>query len=525
LDTSEISIMALPQGFVLEQDQDTSVSTLPAGFQLESSAGQVASAAPQQPEQPSMVSELGRQLGLTAKPLIRGLSFAPNAVADFLAGATNLGFMATGSEQRAPYLSQAQQQALNQTFPTPRPGLESAVQTGAEAVAGLMTPGMRVPMAQQAEGATARSIGTRAGAEAAGTATGAIAGEQAAKLTEEAGFNPLVSLAAGLATGTVVGSGTGKAGFALASPRQTPVTVEQIRQQATQGYRTMDDAGVALRSESIKKNLVPSLEKSLARENYDPEILSAHKPIQENLKLLDKIVSDPFVDFGRLEKVRSTFSGLSQGTDDTARLAKAVTSEIDSFMGNLKSKDTLALSGGSPKDAFKALENARKDWRNQSRAQVLQDILESASAVVEGKGGAISDILRNKMVNLTSNTEKMKMFSTSEQNVIKAATKATDLEGFLNILSKFNPQRGLAQASMTTTGLTSSAVGSGPAQLAGFGLTGLGTAGYLADKTLESVRRKEVQNLISQIASGNLQAPKQGFAVPGLFGAVTGTTE
>jgi hypothetical protein len=262
----------------------------------------------------------------------------------------------------------------------------------------------------------------------------------------------------------------------------------------------------------------------LARENYDPEILSAHKPIQENLKLLDKIVSDPFVDFGRLEKVRSTFSGLSQGTDDTARLAKAVTSEIDSFMGNLKSKDTLALSGGSPKDAFKALENARKDWRNQSRAQVLQDILESASAVVEGKGGAISDILRNKMVNLTSNTEKMKMFSTSEQNVIKAATKATDLEGFLNILSKFNPQRGLAQASMTTTGLTSSAVGSGPAQLAGFGLTGLGTAGYLADKTLESVRRKEVQNLISQIASGNLQAPKQGFAVPGLFGAVTGTT-
>lgn len=477
-----------------------------------------------QPEQPSMVSELGRQLGLTAKPLIRGLSFAPNAVADFLAGATNLGFMAAGSEQRAPYLSQVQQEGLARTFPTPRPGLESSVQIGAEAVAGLMTPGMRLPMAQQAEGATARSIGTRAGAEAAGTATGAIAGEQASQLTEEAGFNPWVSLAVGLATGTVVGSGTGKLGFTLASPRQAPITVDQIRQRATQGYRTMDEAGVALRSASVKKELVPSIQKSLTNENYDPEIVAAHKPIQENLKLLDKVVSDPFVDFARLEKIRSTFSGLSQGTDDTARLAKTVTADIDSFMGNLKSKDTLTLSGGSSKEAFKALENARKDWRNQSRAQVLQDILESASAVVEGKGGAISDVLRNKMVNLTSNTEKMKMFSTSEQNVIKAATRATDLEGFLNILAKFNPQRGLAQASMATTGLTSSAVGSGPAQLAGFGLTGLGASGYLADKALESVRRKEVQNLISQIASGNLQAPKQGFAVPGLFGAVTGTT-
>lgn len=477
-----------------------------------------------QPEQPSMVSEAGRQLGLAAKAGIRGLSFAPNAVADFLSGATNLGFMAAGSERRAPYLSQLQQEALTQTFPTPRPGLESAVQTGAEAVAGMMTPGMRLPMAQQAEGATARSIGTRAGSEAAGTAAGAMAGEQASQFTEEAGFNPWVSLAAGLATGTVVGSGTGKLGFTLASPRQAPVTVEQIRQRATQGYQAMDDAGVALRSGSIKKDLVPSIQKALSNENYDPEILTTHKPIQENLKLLDKVVSDPFVDFGRLEKIRSTFSGLSKGTDDTARLAKAVTSEIDSFMGNLKSKDTLSLSGGSSKEAFKALENARKDWRNQSRAQVLQDILESASAVVEGKGGAISDILRNKMVNLTSNTEKMKMFSTSEQNVIKAATKATDLEGFLNIVAKFNPQRGLAQASMATTGLTSSAVGTGPAQMAGFGLTGMGAAGYLADKTLESVRRKEVQDLISQIASGNLQAPKQGFAVPGLFGAMTGAT-
>lgn len=477
----------------------------------------------EQPQQPSVSSELGRQLGLTARGGIRGLSFAPNAVADFLAGATNLGLMAVGSERRAPYLSQLQQEALTQTFPTPKPGLESAIQTGVEAVAGLMTPGMRLPMAPQAEGATSKEIGKRAGAEAAGTAAGAMAGEQAAKMTQEAGFNPWVSLAVGLATGTVVGSGTGKLGFTLASPRKEPITIDQIRQRASQGYKAMDEAGVALRSESVKNNLVPSIQKSLANENYDPNILTAHKPIQENLKLLDKIVSDPFVDFNRLEKIRSTFSNLSQGTDDTARLARTVTSEIDAFLGNLKNKDTLAISGGSSKDAIKALENARKDWRNQSRAQVLQDILESASAVVEGKGGPISDVLRNKMVNLTSNVEKMKMFSTAEQNVIRAATKATDLESFLTIMAKFNPQRGLAQASMATTGLTSSAVGTGPAQMVGYGLTGMGAAGFAADKALTAMRRREVQDLIGQIASGNLQAPKEGFAIPGLFGATIGT--
>ena len=149
--------------------------------------------------------------------------------------------------------------------------------------------------------------------------------------------------------------------------------------------------------------------------------------------------------------------------------------------------------------------------------------MDSASAVVEGKGGAISDVLRNKMVNLTSNVDKMKMFSTAEQNVIKAATKATDLEGFLSLLAKFNPQRGVAQASILTSGLTAAGAGTGSAQLAGLGATGMAGAGFLADKALAAGRRKEVADLISQIASGNLEAPKQGFAVPGLFGAAIGT--
>ena len=155
---------------------------------------------------------------------------------------------------------------------------------------------------------------------------------------------------------------------------------------------------------------------------------------------------------------------------------------------------------------------------------MLQDILDSASAVVEGKGGAISDVLRNKMVNLTSNVDKMKMFSTAEQNVIKAATKATDLEGFLTIMSKFNPQRGLAQASIVTSGVPMAATGTGPTQMAGLGMTTMGGLGYLSDKALAAGRRREVQDLINQIVSGNLQPPKQGFAVPGLFGATLGVT-
>lgn len=476
----------------------------------------------QAPNEPSMLSELGRQAGLTARAGIAGLSAAPNAIADFVSGAANLGLQAAGSEKRVPYLSQLQQEALDKTLPKPRPGLESAMQTGAEAVAGMMTPGMRLPMAQQAEGATARQLATRGGAEAVGTAVGAMAGEAAAKQAMELTGSPWASLAAGLATGTIAGSAAGKGTFAAVGPRKEPVTIQQIRTRASQGYQAMEDAGVTVKASSIKDKLVPNIQESLNKENFDPDIVAAHKPIADNLRLLDKIISDPNVDFKRLEKIRGSFSSMAQGSDDSSRLARVVTSEIDSYVANLSGKDVNAAKGNA-KEALATLAQARDDWRNQSRAQVLQDILDSASAVVEGKGGAISDVLRNKMVNLTSNVDKMKMFSTAEQNVIKAATKATDLEGFLSLLAKFNPQRGVAQASILTSGLTAAGAGTGPAQLAGLGATGMAGTGFLADKALAAGRRKEVADLISQIASGNLEAPKQGFAVPGLFGATIGT--
>lgn len=475
-------------------------------------------------EQPSVVSELGRQLGLTARAGITGLSSVPNAVADFLSGAANLGLMAAGSEQRVPYLSQAQQQALNQILPTPKPGLEQAVQTGAEAVAGMMTPGLRVPMTQQAEGATAREIAARGLSEAAGVAIGAMAGEQAAQKATELTGSPWAGLAAGLVTGTLVGSGTGKAAFSVAGPRAEPVTIDQIKRRASQGYQTLEDAQVKVDANSIKNKLVPKLTAELDKNNYDPQLVRAHGAIEDNLKLLDKLMADPQVDFTRLEKVRSAFSSLATGQDDTSRLAKIAVNQIDSYLANLSPKDIKSATGADAKGALQALDQARADWRNQARAQVIQDLLDSATARIEGATGPTGDIIKRNLVNLTANVEKMKMFSTREQNVIKAAAKATDMETLLSLMAKFNPERGYAQSAVTGSALTGALLGQGPVNAASMGYLGASGAGYVADKALANMRRREVQNLVSQVASGNLQAPKEGFAIPGLFGAALGTT-
>ena len=464
----------------------------------------------------SLAEGLGRQLGLAARYGVRGASSIPNAVADFGAGLYNVGANLVGSESRMPYLSQVQEQALQQMFPSPETPLEKNVQTAAEAVAGMKIPGVQAPTLAANVPETAGAIARRAGAEAAATATGAVVGENVANAATEFTGSPWAGLAAGLATGTVVGSGTGKLVSSATTPRNQPVTIQEIRNRASRGYTAMEDAGVSINKQSIDKNLLPAIDRAMTAENLDPSLVSAHKPIAEELASARKAMSSPYTSFTTLERIRSNFSSMAKNDDNTGRIAKQVVNEIDSYLGNLNPKDTISIQGTSTEQAMNALKQARTDWRNQSRAQTLQDILDSAQARTEGTTGPTGDILKKKLVNLTSNVDQMKMFNTREQNVIKAAAKATDLEELLSILAKFNPERGAMQTAMTIG--SASRYDTVPGQV---GLL-LSAGGYGADKALEAVRRKEVQNLISQIASGNLQTPKEGFAVPGLFGATQG---
>lgn len=464
--------------------------------------------------------ELARQAGLTARYGIKGLSSIPNAVADFGAGLYNVGANLVGSESRLPYLSQVQEQALQRVFPSPETPLEKNVQTATEAVAGMKVPGMKAPVlsANAPEIAQVPSaLARRAGAEAAAVGTGAVVGENVAQAAQDYTGSPLAGLAAGLATGTIAGSGTGKFISAMTGPRTQPVTIQDVRNRASRGYTAMEDAGVAINKQSLDKNLLPALNKVAVEENLNPSVVSEHRAITEQIDNARSALSNPFTSFTKLEQVRANFSSLAQNNDNVGRVAKKIVNEIDSYLGSLNPKDTISVQGKTTAEAMDALKSARTDWRNQARAQVLQDILDSAAARAEGSTGPTGDILKRKLVNLTANVDQMKMFNTREQNVIKAAAKATDLETMLSIFAKFNPERGAMQSAMTMGAVSRYDTVPG---MVGMGMS---ASGYAADKALEAVRNREVKNLISQIASGNVQAPKEGFAVPGLFGAIQGS--
>lgn len=470
-------------------------------------------------QEPTLIDRLGRGVGLAARAGIQGVTAIPMAIGDFVAGAQNVANALTGREARVALPSESLKAQLTQAgLPEPQQGLETYATMGAEAAAGgglpkvgvtkVGTQGLEGLARQQA----ARSASNLISSGVAGAVTPAVADSVTA-----VSDNPIVGLAAGLATGTIVGSGTGKLTFNLASPRATPVTIEDVRKAASQSYKQMEDAGVAVRSDSVKNKLFNNIERSLAEFNFNPDVVEAHRPIAQQLKNAQTVLSKPFVSFATLEQLRSEMSGLSTGGDTTAKMARSVVNDIDAYMSKLSPRDTLALGGGTAQDALKNLKDARTGWRNQARAQVLQDILENAQLRAEGSFASKGEKIQQGLLNLATNPDKLSMFSTTEQNIIKAATKTDDVEKLLMGLGRLNPQRGTFQQAMAGTAAYNIDNPQGQA------VTALAASGFGADKLLGAMRQRELKNIINQIASGNLEAPKEGFAVPGLFGATMGS--
>lgn len=503
--------------FLDEEQQPTTNTPMPVATGvrfLDEPAAQTQAAA----QEPSTLDKLGRAVGLTARAGLENVAGIPLAVGDVMAHAQNAANALFGREARVAVPSESLKSQLTQAgLPEAAPGLETYATMGAGAMAGGGLPKIGVMgVGTQGLEQAAKLQATRAASNLVSTGVAGVVTPAVADAVTTAFDNPLVGLAAGLATGTIVGSGTGKLAFNVTSPKNAPVSIEDVRKAASQSYKRMEDAGVAVRSDSVQNKLFSNIQRSLSDLGFNPKVVEAHRPIAQQIENAQSVLSKPFVSFNTLEQLRSEMSGLSTGGDTTAKMARAVVNDIDSYMSKLSPRDTLALGGGTAQEALKNLKDARTGWRNQARAQVLQDILENAQLRAEGSFASKGEKIQQGLLNLATNPDKLSMFSSTEQNIIKAATKTDDMEKLLMGLGRLNPQRGTFQQAMAGTAAYNIDNPQGQA------VTGLAAAGFGADKLLGAMRQRELKGLINQIASGNLEAPKEGFAVPGLFGAAMG---
>jgi hypothetical protein len=465
-----------------------------------------AQVAPTQPAQePSMLSQIGRQLGLTARGAISGAAALPAILAEPIVQGVNL----VAGREVFPNQYQALQSALtNLGLPEPATGVERGVQAGVEALTGV---GSQARLAQASGSALLAPFGQDVAQQAAAAVPAAIAAQATSERAAEVGFSPTANVAATLAVGTLAGITGAKAQRGLTAERVPAVTMDQVKNEAAKAYGRVDNSGVTIKPKPIL-DAIDDIERGLvSKENFNPK-LDTHRPVQEIIDQMRSMVGTQRVSFTQLDQLRQTASALARESKEpaTRRLAAKVVEGIDRKATQLQPTDLLT-GRGNLQGALKDVKEARDSWRRVSKATILEDALNVAEARALDPKASEGELIRTQFKTLAANKEKMRLFSKEEQEAIRRVVSGEGSEKVLALLARFNPER-----SQLMTGLT---IGAGFANPYVAGATA--ATGIAADKALAAIQRNAAQNVIARILSGQIPPPRSNASWRALVEAET----
>ena len=456
--------------------------------------------APVQPQQQErgLVDSLGRQAGLAGRAIVSGLSSPVNAALDFASGAYNVGANLVGSESRMPYASTEQQKGLTQIgLPEPETGSERAAQVGMQALSSA--GGMAAAAPKSIFGADlVRQL-------PAATVAPMVAQPVAENVKEITGSDLAATIAA-LGVAGVVGKTTGDIFGRIVSGKQPTATMADVKQRASRAYTEVADLGIELTPKKAN-TIVADVKTNLNNARFLPENAPSVKTV---LNKYDSILAKGKISFQDVDQMRQIANDLKLDKDpNIRRLAGIMVNSIDDQVARISPQDVSAGAGGIDK-AVKAISDARKDWRNLSRASTLENILDVAEIKALNPTASESELIRQGFISLAGNAKKIALFSKDEQNAIKAVAKGSSLDPLLTLMAKFNPQRSQL--------LTGGAVGFGvqsPETLK-YSVP-IAAAGYSADKLQALMRKQAANKAVSGLLTGTTQPPQPSYYGRGLL--------
>lgn len=450
------------------------------------------------PKEQGLGDLLRRQLGLATRAVVTGASAPANIVTDFLSGAYNVGANIVGSEKRAPYLSKEQSKGLTQLgVPEPETTAEKAAQAGMQ---GLVSAG----------GMAATAPKTIFGADLvrqlpAATAAPMVA-QPVGEVTKEITGSDLAATIASLGVSGAVGKASGDIAGRIASGKQPTATMADVQQKATRAYTKVSDQGIELSGKNAT-SLVDKVKARLDSADYIPENAA---PIANILNKYESILQRGDITFDNVEQMRRLANNLKSNPDkNIRRLAAEMVDSIDDHVATLSPKDVVSGAGGIDV-AVKTIMEARKDFRNASRASTLENILDVAETKALNPSASESELIRQGFISLASNKNKMNLFSKDEQNAIRAVAKGSSLDPLLTLMAKFNPQR----SQLVTGGAVGFGVGS-PETLK-YSIP-IAAAGYGADKLQALIRRQSAEKAMSGLLTGTTPGPQPSYYTRGLL--------
>lgn len=447
-------------------------------------------------EERTIPQEIGRQAGLAGRAIISGISSPITAAGDFFQGATNLVRIAGGRPaQQLPFLptSQVQQAGLTgMGFPTPETTSERIAQVGMEGVASLPTMKPFIP-----------SVGTSLVREVPAAMVAPMAAQPVAEQVYNLTGSDLAATIAALGVGYVAGGAAGKAGGAYESRGQPVLTMEEVKLRAGRAYTKVEQQGIELNQQS-SLNLLNDVKDSLNKARYLPENATEVKNV---LNEYDKIVGRGNVSFNTVDQMRQLANDLRASKDpNIRRLSGNMVSSIDAYVARLSPNDVVAGAGGID-EAVKTIMQARKDWRNLSRASTLENVLNIADIRADNPNLSQSDLIRQGFINLAANPTKMANFTKDEQSAIRSVSKGGSLDPLLNFVSKFDPtKRSLMSPALLAGSYLKPEVGI-PLMLAGAG----------SEALQNQLRQRAARQVISGLLSGTTPKPQPSMGAIGLL--------
>jgi hypothetical protein len=449
-------------------------------------------------EERSVGQEVARQAGLAGRAVYQGFTAPATAALDFLSSAYNLGAGALGSESRLPLASQREAQMLTRMgVPTPETGVERAAQAGMQGLTSAASFARAAPATFGQD--LARQLPAAGG--------GAAAAQPVAEATKEFTGSDLGAMVAGLLAGGVAGSAAGNLAGRLTTTRQPIMTMDEVRRRAERSYTAVTNAGIEL-NQPAGQSLVTAVTDRLNRSQYLPESAT---PVQAVLNRMEQVAARGPISFDEVSELRKLANTLKSNQDgNVQRLAGVMTNEIDDFVSRLTPRDVTS-GAGQLDSAIRTLNAARRDWRNLSRANMLDDVLNTAEARAMAPTASESELIRRGFINLAADKNKMRLFNDAEQNAIKSVAKGGSLDSLLSLVARFNPER--------SQFIAGGAVGFGvnSPETAMYSVPTM-AAGYGADKLLSAQRQRAAQQTISGLLSGNTPPPVPSTYGTGLLG-------
>lgn len=190
-----------------------------------------------QPEQPGVLQEIGRQVGLTGRGAIEGVTGLAGIVIDPVTRLANIALPATA---QIPTMQQATSQILDTAgFPQPRDAVERMVNQAIQSASGAGGMAAAGRVAQMSAAPVTSEVGRLLAAQPVAQITGGVGAGAAGQAVREAGGTPAGEIAASLLGGIASSAATSRAMAPSRAPSTAPKVQPIVEEAARRGVPVM----------------------------------------------------------------------------------------------------------------------------------------------------------------------------------------------------------------------------------------------------------------------------------------------